>query len=115
MKKLLFVLTVLFFSVLSLELISCKKQYQAGTYTGTGKGYFSDIKVSVTVAPNHKITDIAVLEYGDTPGISDAVFETLPELVIQANGTDIDAVSGATGTSNGLLDAINDALSQAVK
>ena len=54
-----------------------------------------------------------MLEYSDTPGYSDTVFEFLPNKIIKEGAVDIDAVSGATITSRGFVQAVSDALKKA--
>ena len=84
-------------------------------YIGVGKGFGGDIKVKVTM-DGDKIAKIEVLEHGETAGISDPAFNTLPEAIKAANGTaGIDTVSNATFTFKGLIEAVNDALSQIKK
>ena len=41
-----------------------------------------------------------------------SAFEQIPEAIIAAQSTSVDAVSGATKTSEALIAAVNDALSQ---
>ena len=106
----------IFLVVFILLLASCgEKQYKPGRYTGVGQGQAGEIKVEVLISKNRSIADITVLEYTDTPGISDEVFSKLPPAIINANGTDVDVISGATQTSQGVLDAVNDALKKAVR
>ena len=95
-------------------LFSCSNDaYKPGIYEGTGKGKFGEIKVEVLISTKHTISQINILEHADTPGISDEVFEVLPRLVIKENSTEVDAISGATETSNGVLQAIKNALEKA--
>ena len=83
----------------------------ANEYIGVGKGFGGDIKVKVTM-DGDKIAKIDVLEHGETAGISDKGFGLI-DTIIANNGTaGIDAATGATFTSNGLFEAINNALSQ---
>ncbi len=83
-------------------------------YIGVGKGFGGDVKVKVTM-DGDKIAKIEVLEHGETAGISDPAFNTLPDAIIAANSTAVEAVSGATFTSNGLIEAVNNALAQVKK
>lgn len=82
------------------------------TLTGTGTGYAGDLVVEFTVEGD-TITAIEVVESGDTPGLSDGAFGEIISQVIENQSVEgIDAVSGATASSDGLLEAIADALSQ---
>lgn len=80
-----------------------------GTYTGTGKGMHSNIAVTVTVEGG-AITSVTVDSHGETPGVSDPAIEQIPAAIVEAGSTDVDAVAGATLTSNGIIEAVNNAL-----
>ena len=83
----------------------------ANEYIGVGKGFGGDIKVKVTM-DGDKIAAIDVLEHGETAGISDPAFKLTEQLIGKTSVEGIDAVSGATFTSKGLLDAVANALAQ---
>lgn len=83
----------------------------ANEYIGVGKGFGGDIKVKVTM-DGKNIAKIEVLEHAETAGICDNAFAQIPDAVIAAQSTEIDAVSGATYSSQGLIEAINNALAQ---
>ncbi|BES64395.1 urocanate reductase [Gottschalkiaceae bacterium SANA] len=85
---------------------------QEGTFTGNGEGKNGDIEVEVTIAGG-VITEAKVLSSGDTEGISDAAITQVIAAVVANNSTNVEAVSGASLTSYGLLEAIRDALSKA--
>lgn len=96
-------------------LMSCgpkKMVYKAGTYEGMGQGHHGQIKVEVTV-DEYEIKKIDIVEQQEVPVVSDIVYERIPPEVIKKNSVDIDVVAGATLTSNGLIEAIKDALSKA--
>lgn len=80
-----------------------------GTYTGTGKGMHSNIAVTVTVEGG-AITSVTVDSHDETPGVSDPAIEQIPAAIVEAGSTDVDAVAGATLTSNGIIEAVNNAL-----
>ncbi|MDO9533986.1 MAG: FMN-binding protein [Bacillota bacterium] len=77
---------------------------------GEGQGFKegSPIKVEVTLEEG-KITAIEILEHEETAGISDPAFEKIPQAIIDAQSTNVDAVSGATKTSEGIKAAVKDA------
>ena len=83
----------------------------ANEYIGESEGFGGKMKVKVTM-DGDKIAKIEVLEHGETAGISDPAFEQIPAAIIANQTTEIDAVSGATYTSKGLIDAVNNALAQ---
>ena len=81
-------------------------------YIGVGKSEIGgDVKVKVTM-DGDKIAKIEVLSHNETPGVSDPAFNKIPEAIIAAQSTTVDVVSGATKTSEALIAAVNDALSQ---
>lgn len=109
MKKLVALLLVVF----TMLLVGCSGS-SVETYTGKAQGYQSEIEVEVALQGD-KITEIKVISHGDTPGISDGVIEDTPKAIIEAQSADIDALTGATKTSQGIIDAVKDALAKANK
>lgn len=83
-----------------------------GVYQGSAQGYKSTITVEVTVEQG-QVTDITVLEQNDTPNFY-TYAATIPDTVVEEQSLQVDAVTGATYSSAGLLNAIEDALSGAV-
>lgn len=81
-----------------------------GVYTGTADGYNGPINVEVTVEGG-SITDVKVLSHNDSPGISDPAIEQIPAAMVEGNTTEVEVVSGASFTSNGIMAAVNNALS----
>ena len=90
---------------------SVQGNFTDGTYTGTGKGMGGDLTVTVVVE-NGSITSITVDTHNETPGISDPALERVPAAIIAAQSVDVDTVSGATMTSNGIMTAVKDALAE---
>lgn len=88
---------------------SCSKKYADGTYTGSAKGRNGDIAVSVTVSGS-KIASVVVTKHEETPGISDAAITDIPAAIVKAQSTKVDAVSGATITSDAIKNAVDNAL-----
>lgn len=82
-------------------------------YVGEGYGKSSSpIVVRVTYADG-VISNVEVIAHKETPTLSDRAFEQVPGAIVAANSADVDVVSGATLTSNGIMDAVKDALSKA--
>lgn len=102
------------FSLLALPAQAAKADASSvdGTYIGTGAGRNGDITLSVTIADG-KITQIENVSNKETPKYwAEAV--KLFDSILAANGTDgVDAVSGATLSSDGILAAVDDALAKA--
>ncbi|MCW0599507.1 FMN-binding protein [Clostridioides difficile] len=82
-----------------------------GTYLGEAKGYGGNIKVKVIIESG-KIKNIEVLSHSETPKYYENGSKVIGN-IIRANSTDVDAVSGATLTSNGIKNAVRDAISKA--
>lgn len=78
-------------------------------FEGTGEGYGGTIEVEVRKKED-EIVGVYVLEHSESDGISDPAIDGMPEAIVEANSTDVDTVSGATFTSNGIIEAVNNAL-----
>lgn len=83
-----------------------------GTYETSAKGKDGDIKVQ-TVIEGGKITNVTILESGETAGISDGAIEQIPKSIVANNSVNVDAVSGATTTSDAIIEAVKEAIVQA--
>ncbi|MGI6631454.1 MAG: FMN-binding protein [Bacillota bacterium] len=81
-----------------------------GTYTGTGLG-LRELQVAVTVAGG-KITEIKIVSHDESPGYSDPAIAGIPKAIIEKQDPNVDAVSGATFTSQGIVEAVKDALKE---
>lgn len=86
----------------------------ANEYIGEADGFGGPIKVKVTM-DGDKIAKIDVLSHGDTPGICDKAFATIPQAIIDAQSTQVDVAAGATFSSKGIMAAVEDALSKVGK
>ena len=86
--------------------------YKDGTYTGEADGYGGTIQVEVTLASD-EITSINVVS---APGEDSAYLsqaENVIDSILSAQSTDVDTVSGATFSSTGILNAVDEALGKA--
>jgi uncharacterized protein with FMN-binding domain/ferredoxin len=86
--------------------------YADGTYTGTGTGFNTGLTVEVTIE-NNQITNLEIVSHNETVGYYESAFETVPTSIITSQSTEVDTVSGATRSSEGIIEAVNDALEQA--
>lgn len=86
--------------------------YKDGVYEGTGKGNNGDIKVEVTVEGGN-ITSVVLKEHGETEGIYEAAEKAVVTDIIKTQNAEVDAVSGATNTSNGIMEAVANAIADA--
>ena len=89
-----------------------KAGFRPGIYEGTGQGYRGPIQVQVEVS-RAGIEDIKITNHKEGTYPGGAAMEELLELVLDSGSTDLDAVSGATYSSLGFLDAVDDALAKA--
>lgn len=81
-----------------------------GVYEGSANGMGGAVKVAVTVEDG-KISGVEVLEHKETAGISDPAIEQIPQAIVEAQSTDVEAVTGATVTSEAIKEAVATALS----
>ncbi|MGN9165904.1 flavocytochrome c [Tissierellaceae bacterium HCP3S3_D8] len=86
--------------------------FKPDTYVGTADGHNGEIKVEVTVDEN-SIKSIEVIEHNESPGISDPAIERIPKAIVEDQSLAVDAISGATVTSDAIIAAVTDALKQA--
>lgn len=96
----------------SKEVSSEKALFKPGTYTGEGEGIHGKIEVEVTVTEN-EIKEIKVLNHSETEGVSTIALEKMPAKIIESQSLGVDIMSGATKTSNGVLEAVINALTKA--
>lgn len=85
--------------------------YPDGVYVGSGEGYRGEVTIAVSLKEG-TIDNIMVMHTDDDASYFKRA-ETLLKQVLQQQTTDLDAISGATFSSEGILDAITDALEQA--
>ena len=81
----------------------------AAVYEGAAMGYRGMIHVTISME-NGVITEITVIESREDRAVGGAAIDELTDLVLMYNTTEIDAVSGATETSEGFLKAIEKAV-----
>jgi len=86
--------------------------YTDGTYTASAHGCLSDVAVTVTITGG-KVTD-DIDASGETPELGGNAAAALAEQLTEAGTTTgVDAVAGATMTSDAVFTAMDDCLSQA--
>lgn len=91
---------------------STNKKYKDGVYEGTADGFRPGLTVSVTVKSD-KISNIKITAHNDSPGFCEQPIEVIPKEIISSQSTNVNAVSGATFTSNGIMNAVAVALDKA--
>lgn len=90
---------------------SAKGDYKDGTYTGTGTGYRGEVKVQVKVEKK-QITDVTVLSNQDDASFFNRA-TALIDKIIEKQTWEVDSVSGATYSSRGIKEAVENALTGA--
>ena len=88
---------------------SSSTTFKDGTYYGSGKGYKGMVKVKVLVKDG-KINSIDIVENVDDPEYFNSA-KAVIDSVLDKQSTNVDVISNATFSSNGILDAIDNALS----
>ena len=86
--------------------------YTPGTYSAKAMGLESEVTVTMTFDET-SITDVAIDVSGETPAIGGAIGEKMQDAILAAQSGDVDAVSGASITSNAIRTAANDCIAQA--
>jgi len=107
MKRIVALLTVL---AMMLSIVPAMAETVTGT--GTAKGFGGDVTVTLTVTDG-VITEVKAEGAGETPGVGTPALEQLPAAMAAGNTVNVDIVSGATFTSNAVLEAAKAALAAA--
>lgn len=107
-----FALTVAAAAVAAFLSVSAGAAVKDGTFEGTGAGRGGPVTAAVTFKAG-KITDVKITKQTETAGVSDPALKKLPGEIVAANSTKVSTVSGATLTSKGILEAVNNAIKAA--
>ena len=86
--------------------------YTPGTYEAAAAGRNGDVKVEVTFTED-AIESVNVTEHAETDGIGTTAVETLPGAIVDNQSLGVDVVAGATITSEAILAAAADCVTQA--
>ncbi len=86
--------------------------FTAGEYTATAQGYNGPTTVKVTFSAD-KLEKIEIVSTAETEHVGDVAFDIMIPEMIEANGSGVDGVSGATFSTRALRTAVNDAAQQA--
>lgn len=98
--------------IMLLFIVSCSNGNNEQTFEGVGNGKHGEIKVEVSVKDD-QIEDIKVLEEKENEVLAEPVYTQLKDTIIANNSVDVDTISGSTITSDGYIEAVQDALSKA--
>lgn len=82
-----------------------------GTYSARARGMAGFVGVTLTVADN-KISTVDLDLSTETPQYGQKAEKTLKQEILDKQSAHIDAVTGATFTSNGVKEATSEALKQ---
>ena len=83
-----------------------------GIYTGEADGFNGVIKVEMTVELG-RIANARVLEHHDNENVAKQALENLPKRIVESQSYNVDSVSSATKTSEGIKSAIKSCIRQA--
>jgi len=98
-------------------LSSSNTTYKDGTFTGdAADAFYGYVQVQVTISGG-KVTNVQVLQYPNdrsrSAEISQYSLPTLRQEVIQVQSANVDAVSGASDTSQAFIQSVSSALQKA--
>ena len=88
------------------------KKGTGNTFTGTAEGKNGDVTVEV-VYENNEIKSVKVTDQQETEGIADPALEKIPAAIVDAQTPNVETVSGATITSDAIINATKEALKSA--
>lgn len=86
---------------------------KSGKYQVKAKGHGSEAMPMEVAIDGDKITSIKVDSSGETKGVADEVFRRLPKTIVDHQTLNVDAVSGATISSYGVIDGVAEAIDEA--
>jgi uncharacterized protein with FMN-binding domain len=101
----------------ALLVFSCSggaSKWKDGSWQGKAPGIHGDVLLTVSVEKG-KIAKITIDKEEEAAGVTDLAFTRIPETIIKQQKTQVDAVSGATGSSKAIMAAVEDALTKAVR
>ncbi|MGX7205154.1 NADH-dependent flavin oxidoreductase [Enterococcus pingfangensis] len=94
------------------ELQKVKLTFKPGTYTVEAKGHNSELAMNVTFS-EERIEKIEADQSNESEGLSDQVFIRLPQQIIEGQTLNVDVISGASASSQGLIDGVAEAVEMA--
>lgn len=112
MKKLM--RSLLLTAVVSTSVFAAAAQagtFTPGEYQGTGNGRNGSIEVEVTLSED-RIESVEIVSHSESEGISDPAIEKIPAAIVEEQSLAVDAITGASLTSAGILEAVTDAIAK---
>lgn len=83
-----------------------------GTYETVGQGNNGPVTVATTIT-NGVITSVELVSHSETSGLGDVAAAEMVERIVAANSVNVDTVSGATNSSNAVIEAVSKAIEAA--
>lgn len=111
MKKILSVIMVLCMLLMSVAGMA-EDTYTPGTYTAEAAGKIGPVKVEVTFGAD-KIENVSVVEHTETAGLADPALAQIPAAIVEQQSLAVDAVAGATMTSDAIVAAVTECVTLA--
>ena len=91
---------------------SAPAEYQDGVYSGEAEGFGGPISLEVTITDG-RIADIQILSAEGEDGAYFSMAENMIPTVLERQSPEVDTISGATFSSNGIRNAMKQALGKA--
>ena len=85
---------------------------KAGEYSGKAGGFGGEIEVAVTLSEK-AIDDIKIVNDYETEGVGRIALEEVKNRILEGQSTKVEAVTGATSSSKGMMNAVRAALDEA--
>ena len=92
--------------------IETETKFKDGVYDVSSRGFLNGQNRFKVTIRDGKVAGVEIVEWTDSPGF-DRKMDVLIERIVENNSTDVDAVSGATNSSNSLKEAVRKALIEA--
>ena len=80
-------------------------------FIGSAMGMGGEVVVKVTM-DGETISAVEVVKHGETEGIGDKAIAVVPGEIVEAQSSEVDAVGGATVTSNAMMEAVKNAVNK---
>ncbi|MDO5301557.1 MAG: ABC transporter substrate-binding protein [Tissierellia bacterium] len=87
--------------------------FAGGSYTATAPAYHDSLEVQLEVDDQKQMTALSVVSHQESEGIGTVAVDRLPEAILEGQSLEVEAISGATITSDAIVAAAADALTQA--
>ena len=107
------IITAFLAALMAFAVLGCASSsninFNPGTYQGSAPGFNGDVTMEVTVDAG-RILGVRVVSQNDTPEISGLAYERIPAAIVAGQTLAVDIVSGATYSSQGIINAVSAAL-----